>query len=66
MVGGSPYRLSHIWKVAEQILAIPATSAPSKRVTRSAANILDKRRVRLKTENVNLLLFLSGDKDFVD
>jgi hypothetical protein len=43
---------SHIWKVAEQILAIPAMSAPSERVFSSAANIADKKRVRLKPENV--------------
>ena len=56
----------HIWKIAEQILAIPATSAPSERVFSSAANIVDKKRVRLKPENVDLLVFLRGNKDFVD
>jgi hypothetical protein len=56
----------HNWKVAEQILAIPATSAPSERVFSSAANIVDKKRVRLKPENVDLLVFLRGNKDFVD
>ena len=55
----------HIWKVAERILAIPATSAPSERVFSSAANIVDKKRVRLKPENVDLLVFLRGNKDFV-
>jgi len=56
----------HIWKVAERILAIPATYAPSERVFSSAANIVDKKRVRLKPENVDLLVFLRGNKDFVD
>ncbi len=56
----------HIWKVAEQILAIPTTSAPSEIVSSSAANIVDKKRVRLKPENVDLLVFLRGNKDFVD
>jgi hypothetical protein len=56
----------HIWKVAEWILAIPATSAPSERVFSAAANIVDKKRVRLKPENVDLLVFLRGNKDFVD
>ena len=56
----------HIWKIAERILAIPATSAPSERVFSSAANIVDKKRVRLKPENVDLLVFLRGNKDFVD
>jgi hypothetical protein len=51
--------------VAERILAIPATSAPSERVFSSAANIVDKKRVRLKPENVDLLVFLRGNKDFV-
>jgi hypothetical protein len=50
----------HIWKVAEQILAIPATSAPSERVFISAANIVEKKRVRLKPENVDVLVFLGG------
>jgi hypothetical protein len=48
----------HIWKVAEQILAITATSAPSERVFSSIANIVDKQRVRLKLENVDPLVFL--------
>ena len=56
----------HTWKVAEWILAIPATSAPSERVVSSAANIVDKNRVRLKPENIDLLVFLRGNKDFVD
>jgi hypothetical protein len=56
----------HIWKVAEQVLAIPATSAPSERAFSSAANIVDKKRVRLKPENIELLVFLRGNKDFVD
>jgi hypothetical protein len=56
----------HIWKLAERILAIPATSAPSERVFSSAANIVDKKRVRLKPENIDLLVFLRGNKDFVD
>jgi hypothetical protein len=52
--------------LAERILAIPATSAPSERVFSSAANIVDKKRVRLKPENIDLLVFLRGNKDFVD
>jgi hypothetical protein len=47
----------HICKVAEQILAIPATSAPSERVFSSAANIVDKKRVRLKPEMLIYLYF---------
>ncbi len=52
--------------MAEQILAIPTTSAPSEIVSSSAANIVDKKRVRLKPENVDLRVFLRGNKDFVD
>jgi hypothetical protein len=55
----------HIWKVAEKILAIPATSAPSERVFSLAANIVDKKRVNLKPENIDLLVFLRGNKEFV-
>jgi len=32
----------------------------------AAANIVDKKQVRLKPENVDLLVFLRGNKDFVD
>jgi hypothetical protein len=56
----------HIWKVAEQILAILANFEASERVFSSAANIVDKKRVRLKPENIDLLVFLRGNKDFVD
>ncbi len=52
--------------MTERILAIPATSAPSERVFSFAANIVDKKRVRLKPENVDLLVFLRGNTDFVD
>ena len=55
----------HIWKVAERTLAILATFAPSERVFSSAANV-DKKRIRLKPENVDLRVFLRGNKDFVD
>ncbi len=48
------------------VLAILATSAPSERVFSSSANIVDKKRVRLKPENIDLLVFLRGNKDFVD
>ena len=48
----------HIWKLAQRILAVPSTSAPSERVFSSAANIVNKKRVSLKPENVDLLVFL--------
>jgi hypothetical protein len=52
--------------VEEKILAIPATSTPSERVFSLAANIVDKKRVSLKPENIDLLVFLRGNKEFVD
>jgi hypothetical protein len=55
----NPKEYPNIWKVAEQFLAIPEMSAPSERVFSSAANIVDKKRVRLKPENVDLLVFMS-------
>jgi hypothetical protein len=56
----------NICSLATCILAIPATSAPSERVFSSAANIVNKKRVRLKPDTVDLLIFLRGNKDFVD
>jgi hypothetical protein len=37
----------HVWKLAQRILAIPSTSAPSERVFISAANIVNKIRKEL-------------------
>ena len=55
----------NLWRLASCILAIPATSAPSERVFSVAGNIVNKKRVRLKTDKVDLLIFLRGNKDFV-
>jgi hypothetical protein len=55
----------NVWRLASCILAIPATSAPSERVFSVAGNIVNKKRVRLKTDKVDLLIFLRGNKDFV-
>ena len=54
-----------IWKLAERILSIPATSAPAEHVFSSAANIVNKKRINLKPENVDLLVFMMGNKEFV-
>ena len=54
-----------IWKLAIHILAIPATTAPAERVFSAAANVINKKRVRLKPETVDLLIFLRGDKKVV-
>ncbi len=55
----------NIWKLASCILAIPATSAPSERIFSAAANIINKKSVCLKPETLDLLIFLRGNKDFV-
>jgi hypothetical protein len=55
----------NVWKLAQRILAIPATSAPSERVFSAAANVVNKKRVQLKPETVDLLIFLRGNKEFV-
>jgi hypothetical protein len=52
--------------LAQRILAIPATSAPSERVFSAAAHVVNKKRVRLDPDNVNLLIFLRGNKTFVE
>jgi hypothetical protein len=52
--------------VAEKILAITAASAPSERVFSLAVNIVDKKRVNLKPENIDLIVFLRGNKEVVD
>jgi len=59
-------KLPHVWLLASVVLAVPATSAPSERVFSAAANIVDKKRFRLKPENVDLLVFLKSNKDFVE
>ena len=56
----------HLWELAKRILAIPATSAPSERVFSVAANVVNKKRVRLDPDTVNLLIYLRGNKQFVD
>jgi hypothetical protein len=59
-------KFPNIWKLASCILAIPATSAPSERVFSAAANIVNKKRVRLKPDMVDLLIFLKANSKFVD
>ena len=55
----------YLWKLAGIILAIPATSAPSERVLSAAANIINKKRVQLKPETLDVMIFLRGNSDFV-
>ena len=56
----------NVWKLASKILAIPATSAPSERALSAAANVVNKKRCRLKSETVDVLMFLRGNKEFVE
>ncbi len=62
---------TNVWQLAQKILAIPATSAPSERMFSAAAHVVNKKRVnkkrdRLDPDNVNLLMFLRGNKTFVE
>jgi len=52
--------------LAERILNIPATSAPSEQVFSVAANIIDIKRARLTPENSNILLFLKENEEYVN
>jgi hypothetical protein len=42
----------NIWLLAQHILSIPATSVPSGRVFSAAANITDKKRAHITTDNL--------------
>jgi len=56
----------HLWELAKRVLSIPATSAPSERVFSVASHVVNKKRVRLEPETVDLLIYLRGNRDFVD
>jgi len=60
------YKYPHVWMLAERVLSIPATSAPSERVFSAASNVINKKRARLTPENAGLILFLRGNKTHVD
>jgi hypothetical protein len=60
------YKYPHVWMLAERILSIPATSAPSEWVFSAASNVINKKRARLTPENAGLILFLRGNKTHVD
>jgi len=55
-----------VWNLAERILAIPATSAPAERVFSSAENIVNKKRVGIKPQNYDLIVFLRGNKELIN
>lgn len=52
------YDFPLICQMANDFLAIPATSAPSERVFSMAGNLLSKRRSRICSENVRFVLCL--------
>ena len=52
--------------MAEPILNIPAMLAPSERVFSAAADIINIKRVRLTSENANVLLFLKENEEYVN
>ena len=52
-------KFPHVAKVAQRILAIPASSTPSERVFSTAGNIITKKRACLSSENVDALVCLA-------
>jgi hypothetical protein len=52
------YDFPIITQIARDYHAIPATSAPSKRVFSMAGNLVSKKRIRISSENVRYVLCL--------
>jgi hypothetical protein len=52
--------------LAQGILAVPATSAPSERVFSIAGLVLQAKRSSLAPENVNEIIFVYNNGHFVD
>ncbi len=50
-------KFHHVWLLASVVLAIPATSAPLEHVFSVAANIVNKKRVCLKSDMLIYLYF---------
>ena len=55
-----------VWKLAEQMFSIPATSAPVEWVVSTGGNIINKKRASLTADNDNLLIFLKENSEFMD
>jgi hypothetical protein len=53
-----------IWKLAEQVLHIPPTSALVERAFSVDSNIINNKRAKLAPENVNVLIFLHDNAKF--
>lgn len=54
---------SRISLIAKDVLATPATSVPSERVFSKAGELISARRSCLKSDNVDMILFLNNSKD---
>jgi len=50
-----------LWLLAQRILAVPATSAPSERVFSIAGLVLQAKRTSLAPENVNKIIFVHNN-----
>lgn len=52
--------------VVEKYFSIPATSVPSERIFSKAGNLVTIKRSKLKSKNVNMLIFISKNKWLLD
>ena len=66
MVDGALFRLPTHLESSRVDSSYPSNFCSLRKSFSAAANIVDKKQVRLKPENVDLLVFLRGNKDFVD
>lgn len=55
----------HIGKIARKVLAIPASSVSAEEVFRLKRN-LEKRQIQVKTEHLDMMLFLKENKNLCD
>ena len=60
------YKWPNVAKVARSILAIPASSVPSERVFSKAGELLTTKRLGMKPKQVDLLLFLNQNKEYIN
>ena len=53
-------------EVARSVLAVPATSVPSEKIFSKAGQIVSKRRASLKSNHVDMMIFLNKNYDFTE